>query len=261
MKRIVQEGVRYIHGLAFSRPLPQKVAVYFHSILPVHYGAFRYMVQAFLDAGYTFTGPDAFLADPDEKTVFLSVDDNYQASHEALSLFKSCGVSLTFYLNTGYFRDWAKKEDVDAYFNRLQYDGPRYLLNRAEVLELMEAGHTIGAHTHTHRVLTALPIEVAKDEILTSKEELEHLLGTPVKHFSYPFGMRRHFNEDLRAYCASTGFETIANAIPGMQHAEQHPLSIHRSGWNLEKDVTYNWLNLKIDGRLFERYTGRSAIG
>jgi hypothetical protein len=117
------------------------------------------------------------------------------------------------------------------------------------------------AHTHTHPVLTSLPPHLAQEEIRKSKEELEQILGRPVLHFAYPFGMRRHFNDALRAYCRSIGFRTIANAIPGMQYAPSRADALHRSVWFLEQPFAFNLANVCVDGRLFEMVTGRSAVG
>ncbi len=47
---------------------------------------------------------------------------------------------------------------------------------------------TIGAHTHSHPVLTALSDEELKNELLSSKTRLEETLGHPVQYFAYPFG-------------------------------------------------------------------------
>ena len=66
-------------------------------------------------------------------------------------------------------------------------------------------------------MLAALPAAEARKDIRTSKQLLEDLLGEEVTHFSYPYGMRRHFTENLRGFCRDIGFHTIANAIPGMQ--------------------------------------------
>jgi hypothetical protein len=109
-------------------------------------------------------------------------------------------------------------------------------------------------------VLTSLPSDVAREEIRVSKEELERILQRPVMHFSYPFGMRRHFNRSPRAYCRSIGFITIANAIPCMQYAPGRPDALHRSVWFLEQPLEFNLANVCVDGRLFEALTGRSAV-
>ena len=72
--------------------------------------------------------------------------------------------------------------------------------------------------------------------------------------------MRRHFTPALRAACLEYGFKTIASGIPGHLHGPSAGL-LHRTLWDLERSLDHNLQNLRIDGRLFERLTGRSAVG
>lgn len=46
----------------------------------------------------------------------------------------------------------------------------------------------IGAHTHSHVLLSRQSWRNAWEEIRNSKQELEEHLGKPVRHFSYPYG-------------------------------------------------------------------------
>lgn len=63
------------------------------------------------------------------------------------------------------------------------------MLTAREVVELAADGLVeIGAHTHTHPALAALPEEAQRAEISDSKTILEELLGAPVTSFAYPHG-------------------------------------------------------------------------
>jgi peptidoglycan/xylan/chitin deacetylase (PgdA/CDA1 family) len=58
-----------------------------------------------------------------------------------------------------------------------------------EVRELAQRrGHAIGAHSVHHLSLPALPPDLQRREMAESKTTLEHLLGTPVTAFAYPYG-------------------------------------------------------------------------
>ena len=222
--------------------------------------AFLEMVECLRSLEYRFVGPDAFL-EAGDRAVFLSFDDNYRSWYEALPLFAELGVSATFYVNTCVFRDRASPAEIDVYFDRLHFHGERVPLSVAELRGIALAGHVVGAHGHSHRTLAALPAAEAREDIAVSKRLLEDLLGQEVAHFSYPYGMRRHFNADLRAFCRSIGFRTVSNAIPGMQFARQRADEIQRSIWRLNAPMDVNLENLCADGRWFERLTGRSALG
>ena len=216
------------------------------------------------ERGYAFAGPGEFLTAVGN-ACFLSFDDNYRSWLQTLPIFERHQVHATFYVNSWPFRDRVSATDVRHYIKNCSLTNVvserETTLSTAELREIAAAGHLIGAHTHTHPVLTALPSDIAREEIRICREELASLLGRPPEHFAYPFGMRRHFSRSLRIYCRSIGFTTIANAIPCMQYARSRPDSLHRSVWFLEQPLAFNLDNVCVDGRLFSSLTGRSAVG
>jgi peptidoglycan/xylan/chitin deacetylase (PgdA/CDA1 family) len=170
-------------------------------------------------------------------------------------------VTVTFYTNTLPMRDLATSKEVDDYYDRISHRGDRTPLSSDEVMALSNAGHTIGCHTHSHQCLGRLPEEEARADILRGKLELEKILERPVLHFTYPFGLRRHFRRTLLMYCREIGINTVAHCTPAMQFCGHSPYSIFRSRWDLKKPLDYNVENLCIDGRIFAALTGRSAVG
>ncbi len=75
----------------------------------------------------------------------------------------------------------------------------------------------IGAHTVTHPVLAALPVDRQHDELRRSKNRLEEILGRPVRSFSYPFGTLSDYTSDTVAAaratfaCACSNFEGLVD--------------------------------------------------
>jgi peptidoglycan/xylan/chitin deacetylase (PgdA/CDA1 family) len=263
MLQRIQQAIREVHRAFVRRKLPNKLALYFHS------GAgYEQQLDELLyflkERGYAFTGPGEFLTAAGN-ACFLSFDDNYHSWLRTLPIFEKHQVRATFYVNSWPFRDRVSAAEMRGYLKKMgltdEEAAAERTLTTTELREIAAAGHTIGAHTHTHPVLTALPQEAAQEDIRISKEELASLLGRPMEHFAYPFGMRRHFSPSLRAYCRSIGFATIANAIPCMQYARSRPDSLNRSVWFLEQPLAFNLDNACIDGRLFAFLTGRSAVG
>ena len=63
-----------------------------------------------------------------------------------------------------------------------------FMLNRRELLELARAGVTIGAHTHSHPMLSQMPKAQAVREISQSRAELRDALDDEVWALAYPFG-------------------------------------------------------------------------
>lgn len=77
-------------------------------------------------------------------------------------------------------RNWAKVSAEDQ---------PARALTQAELLQLAEGGLIeIGAHTRHHPMLPRLTPERQREEIVTSKYDLEELLGKRVAGFAYPNG-------------------------------------------------------------------------
>ena len=62
------------------------------------------------------------------------------------------------------------------------------MLTRAQVRELRDAGVEIGAHTDTHPILARIEPTVARDDMARCKQELEAILGEPLRLFAYPNG-------------------------------------------------------------------------
>ena len=80
----------------------------------------------------------------------------------------------------------------------------------------------IGAHTVTHPLLAAQPVESQFDELRQSKQWLEENLDRPITSFSYPYGGRQHYSEDTVEAVRRSGFVRACTTEP-------HPPTRHRS--------------------------------
>jgi peptidoglycan/xylan/chitin deacetylase (PgdA/CDA1 family) len=99
--------------------------------------------------------------------------------------------------------------------------GERMMLDWDEVREMRKDGIAIGSHSHTHPILSRMPIEKAKDEILKSKQGVERNVDAEAKHFSFPNGREEDFSEELRDYCREIGFGSICSVIYGTNDASE----------------------------------------
>ncbi len=259
-KRLVQAIIRGGHRVLLNKGLPDQIGIYFHALSSEEHGDLITVISHFLRLGYRCVPPREFV-DGNGKRLFISFDDNYRSWHDLIPVLEQLAVSATFYTNSGVFSDTSSQNIQAEYFNRLNYHGERITLSTTQLVDLASAGHSIGAHTHLHYDLGSIPFKQAADEILRSKSVLEEITGQSVVDFSFPFGMRRNFSTELRQFCLANGFETVADATPGMQHAGQSKSQIHRSVWHFEKPFDYNLMNTMIDGSWFERVTGRSGVG
>lgn len=86
-------------------------------------------------------------------------------------------------------------------------------------------GVEIGAHTVSHSCLAGLPRESQREEIGSSKAELENVCGTEIKVFSYPHGS---FSARTPAVVKSLGFSCACMSHDGMLTSRGDPYRIPR---------------------------------
>jgi peptidoglycan/xylan/chitin deacetylase (PgdA/CDA1 family) len=80
----------------------------------------------------------------------------------------------------------------------------RSFLSWAEIKEMAANNITFGSHTMYHPILTQVTKARAREEIQTSKSELESGLKREVAFFAYPDGM---FNSEIMQLVAEAGYE------------------------------------------------------
>ena len=255
--------IRSAHKRFRMKELPDRVAVYFHALERPDWAQFRACIAYFRNQGYRIVNIDEYSSTLARgKMLFVSFDDNYKNWHEAIGLLGELDVRATFYVNTLPFMDCSSEAARLQYFDRISYNANPISMTTAELVELANAGHEIGCHSHSHFDLARLERKYWDTEIRGSRQTLEDVIGRPVVHIAYPYGMRRYFTDALRDYCRSIGFQTIASGVPGYQHSPRiDPFNLHRTRWNFSRSLEHNIEDIRIDGRLFEQLTGWSAVG
>jgi peptidoglycan/xylan/chitin deacetylase (PgdA/CDA1 family)/GT2 family glycosyltransferase len=145
-----------------------------------------------------------------DRSFVLTFDDGYADLAEyAFPILRRYGFGATVFIVTsriGGFNDWDASRGI----------APLPLLDREQLRAWSREGIEFGAHTRTHADLTRLSVQELEREIAGSRDDLEHILGRPVRTFAYPFGhsndaavdcVRRHF--DLAFSCIE-GVNTLA---------------------------------------------------
>lgn len=70
--------------------------------------------------------------------------------------------------------------------------------------------YEIGGHSITHPILTKLPLEIKRQELLQSKKFLEDLLCRPVENFSFPYG---YWDEQTISLIKECGYKAACSTI------------------------------------------------
>lgn len=97
-----------------------------------------------------------------------------------------------------------------------------------EIEEMSKAKITFGAHTVTHPILSLMPAEEARKEIVASKEAIERRLKSPVRLFAYPSGRNIDFNDNLKQVLRDTGFLCAVTILRGTNYVHTDPYELRR---------------------------------
>lgn len=84
-----------------------------------------------------------------------------------------------------------------------------------EALKKMEDVFDYGCHGLSHLNLRNLPLERLREEICTSKRELEKILGREVIYFSFPFGRKNDLQEEAFTLLRQASYEYAFSAESG----------------------------------------------
>ena len=103
----------------------------------------------------------------------------------------------------------------------------RRFLDWEEAREMAAGGMEIGAHTHTHPIISKLSPEEQRDELERSKGILEERLGRPVTSLAYPNGSPRDFTPITLQLVKEAGYTTAFSFYGG----------VNRNGWQQPFDL------------------------
>ncbi|NGZ87109.1 polysaccharide deacetylase family protein [Duganella aceris] len=198
----------------------------------------------------------------------ITFDDGY-ADNVALALpvLRRHGLHATFFIASGYLdggQMWnddvithvrrtvpgtpaQQRATLDHLLGRLKYlpfderqaavaaltgapsRGSELMMRSCQVRALLDAGMDIGAHTHRHPILAAIPDRQALAEIAEGKAALEAIARTPVTLFAYPNGKpgvdytQRHVD-----MVNALGFEAAVSTSPGAAYPGSDVLQLPR---------------------------------
>lgn len=100
-----------------------------------------------------------------------------------------------------------------------------------QVREMDAGGFTAAAHTVTHPILTRLPAEEARREIVDSVARVSQEVGRPIRAFAYPNGRSGDLDDAVVDLVADAGVVAAFTLSPGPARASEaiaEPLRIPR---------------------------------
>lgn len=164
------------HQIRDWRPSDSKTSKDY--IIPV--AAFKEQMQMLADSGYHTISPDqlyAYLttgASLPSKPIMLTFDDGDLDQYEvAAPELEKHGFKGAFFIMTVAIGRHGKQPYMD----------------KAQIKDLADRGHTIGAHTWDHHNVKKYQGDDWKIQIEEPNKKLEGIVGKPIKYFAYPFGL------------------------------------------------------------------------
>ena len=219
----------------------------YHDIPQEKFNKF-YQQLIILKKSWNFISPDEFSKIMDKKkklkgrNLLLTFDDGYISnSLVAKNILDPLNIKAIFFVVLDFIKIKNKKkakeyvasniypslkyEDVpDAYYN----------MNWTNLKELVNNGHTIGAHTKSHSRLSDIKnYDKLYDEIVISTDIIEKKLNISIKYFAFPFGNKLSFSKDA-LLIAKKRFDFIFSGLRGDNNNTSKNYVLFRDSINID---------------------------
>jgi peptidoglycan/xylan/chitin deacetylase (PgdA/CDA1 family) len=120
-----------------------------------------------------------------DKRVAITFDDGYLDNYTAgFPILQEFGFSATIFVVTDLI-------------------GKKRYMNWSQAREMQDYGISFQSHTCTHPDMTKLEAADAVRELVASREKIEDVLGSQVRHFAYPYGL---YNPDVIRRVQDAGY-------------------------------------------------------
>jgi peptidoglycan/xylan/chitin deacetylase (PgdA/CDA1 family) len=131
------------------------------------------------------------------RRVSITFDDAYRSVlTTAVPVLERYGFSATVFVPTRWIG------------TRNSWDAPSTLplniMSEDELVELRDRSFDVASHGHAHIDLARVSPAAAEQDVATSYERLTEILGSPPRHFAYPYGRS---SDAARSAVARAGFE------------------------------------------------------
>ena len=256
LKQSLQEIIRIINLIIFKRNIPNKISIYFHETDSKEIQDIEEIIKYFKKRSYKFSTVSEFNKNinNNDKDLAITFDDGFSNWVNVLPLFKEYGVRATFFMNSIQYTNDSKEK----FLNDIKCFDENKLIDKSGTKKIIEQGHEIGSHTHSHRTLT----NINEEEFLYELNEnliILNSLNIYPKNFAIPFGMRRHIKAEQLDYLYQE-FDSVSFGEPGMLF-KQEKSKIQRYPWKSDKSFKFNLNNIATDTSLFNKLTKRSGLG
>jgi len=154
-----------------------------------------------------------------ENTFLLTFDDGFLGVYEhAFPLLSAMGWKATMFLVSGLIGgedEWCRQENPS---------GRTYpLVGRREIEEMACRGFSFQSHSRSHPDLTKLDRRAVTEELAGARQDLEALLGQPIRYLAYPYG---RYNDSVVEIAQASGYHAAFSVQPGFNRRDVDPFRI-----------------------------------
>ena len=189
----------------------------------IHYCIAIYGLERFLEMFRRALKHLEYDSDKFHVTYNSEKDSVWQKIEETKSIFK-------------YNLDYRKSREVLLYIyeNLLLKDFPDILkrihVDKEQIKEMIEMGHSIGVHTHTHISVsaTSLTEDEFYKEMIFPKKYLENEFKIPINSISYPFGEKKDCLSSMKLLNATNEYKLAFTVEEIVNFQNMSPLEIGR---------------------------------
>jgi len=197
-------------------------------------------------------------ADSRRPSVSITFDDGYAENCQtALPLLVKERIPCTYFVSTGHVLEGRPfPHDVAA--------GTPLPPNTIEQLQMLAAaGVEIGAHTRTHADLGRIhDPKRLHDEVVAARDELQTVLGRPVRYFAFPFGLHANLTEEAFDLAREAGYEAVCSAYGGYNFPGDDPFHLQRIHADGDMIRLMNWVTVDPRKRAaVKRYDHKNITG
>lgn len=111
------------------------------------------------------------------------------------------------------------------------------MMTDEQIRKMSKAGMSIGAHTHTHPILSCMDHQQARDDIRRGRDTLSQIVDEKIRSFAYPNGrFGKDFHDQHINMVRELDFETAVSTDAGVANFSSNPLCIPRfTPWDRTK--------------------------